>query len=408
MSAKISFGREPFPSRVLACLLSAALAVSLCPLQGWSDETAPGSAPDQLTKAVPLSDEPEAPQLTKAVPLGEEPEVPQLMKAVPLAEPDSPEPAPSEAPAQDAAAKTVKVTFVVSDESTASWPDPENVDAPEGADPATADRVVEVPAGELLGALVPPAPVSSDDSLVFEGWQTEDYSRTYSADELQQHAFETDGILYAMFGQKTDADGELRAGEYTPNYRDIGNAQWDYSYAISRIYLRPKEGTDGVLGNKAASQPYWPWAKSTYVGTFNLNTGVVTASADLSDFLNASLGTSGFSLRQIINPHLLDTSRVVNMARMFKDNSALNSLSIPTWKSSNTTDMSEMFSGCSSLSSLDISGFDFSKAKNIEKMFYNCPSLTVIPSNLKFISGVSNAECFKVLSGGAGCYDIQR
>ena len=83
-----------------------------------------------------------------------------------------------------------------------------------------------------------------------------------------------------------------------------------------------------------------------------------------------------YSLIEINNLNLLNTSSVTNMKGMFLGCSSLTSLDLSTFDTSNVTNMSGMFSLCSSLTSLDLSTFDTSSVTNMEGMFYGCASLT--------------------------------
>ncbi|MEI5993792.1 BspA family leucine-rich repeat surface protein [Candidatus Enterococcus mansonii] len=109
-----------------------------------------------------------------------------------------------------------------------------------------------------------------------------------------------------------------------------------------------------------------------------------------SSYLFANL----YRLKSIENIHLLDTSEVVNMSRMFFSTdelmsldlsswdtsqvidmssmfhaSYITSLSVLNWNTSNVNDMSSMFSHTYRLKSLDLSNWDTSKVQNMSFMF---------------------------------------
>ena len=71
------------------------------------------------------------------------------------------------------------------------------------------------------------------------------------------------------------------------------------------------------------------------------------------------------------------------MFRMFSGCSALTSLDVSGFDTSQVTNMHSMFSGCSALTSLDLSGWDTSKVADMGEMFMDCSTLTTIyASNL--------------------------
>lgn len=86
---------------------------------------------------------------------------------------------------------------------------------------------------------------------------------------------------------------------------------------------------------------------------------------------------AGFrNLKRIIGLEYLNTSEVVNMAKMFILCSSLVSLDLRGFDTSKVTDMSLMFNGCYALSNLDISNFNTSNVTNMSCMFSYCEKLT--------------------------------
>ena len=71
-----------------------------------------------------------------------------------------------------------------------------------------------------------------------------------------------------------------------------------------------------------------------------------------------------------------DTSNVTNMNNMFNYCESLTSLDLSKFDTSKVTDMNSMFCCCWYLTSLDLSKFDTSKVTNMKFMFCNCNSLT--------------------------------
>ena len=66
------------------------------------------------------------------------------------------------------------------------------------------------------------------------------------------------------------------------------------------------------------------------------------------------------------------------LKNMFKDCSALTSLDLSGWNTSDVSQMDYMFSGCSNLVTLNLGGWDTSEAEEMDGMFENCSALTTI------------------------------
>ena len=67
---------------------------------------------------------------------------------------------------------------------------------------------------------------------------------------------------------------------------------------------------------------------------------------------------------------------LTRMSSMFYNCSALTSLDLSGFDTSNVTNVSQMFSGCTALMSLDLIGFDTSSLTGISSMFFGCTALT--------------------------------
>ena len=73
-----------------------------------------------------------------------------------------------------------------------------------------------------------------------------------------------------------------------------------------------------------------------------------------------------------------DTSNVTDMYRMFNDCKVLTSLDLSNFDTSNVTNMRETFYYCSALTSLDLSNFDTSNVTSMDYTFFNCNTLRII------------------------------
>ena len=98
------------------------------------------------------------------------------------------------------------------------------------------------------------------------------------------------------------------------------------------------------------------------------------------------------NLRSITFGENWDTSKVTNMAYMFKGCQSLTSLDVSNWNTSNVTDMQYMFHTCQNLTSLDVSKWDTSNVTNLKMMFHYCTSLTTLDVSKWDTSNVLSIE----------------
>ena len=82
------------------------------------------------------------------------------------------------------------------------------------------------------------------------------------------------------------------------------------------------------------------------------------------------------SLTGINNISVFDTSKIVNMYRMFRNCVKLNDLNLSNFNTENVTNMSQIFTNCSILSRLDVSNFNTSNVSEMSAMFYGCSQIT--------------------------------
>ena len=97
-------------------------------------------------------------------------------------------------------------------------------------------------------------------------------------------------------------------------------------------------------------------------------------STNVTDMSNMFRGCTGLSIIKGIKD--LDISNVTNMSYMFNACSNLTSLDLSGWNVSSVTNMNNTFYGCTNLTSLDVSGWNVSKVTNMSYMFYQCKNLT--------------------------------
>lgn len=108
----------------------------------------------------------------------------------------------------------------------------------------------------------------------------------------------------------------------------------------------------------------------------------VTKDANISGQINVliSMGNMFYLCTALTSLDLsgFDTSNVTYMDSMFYACHDLTSLDLSNFDTSNVTNMSYMFSSCNALISLDLSNFDTSHVTNMNSMFNRCAALRII------------------------------
>ena len=88
-----------------------------------------------------------------------------------------------------------------------------------------------------------------------------------------------------------------------------------------------------------------------------------------------------------------NTSNVTNMSYMFEYCRSLTTLDVSNWDTSKVTDMNNMFYECKALTTLDASKWDTSKVTDMRNMFYYCNALTALDVSNWDTSNVTNMYC---------------
>ena len=91
-----------------------------------------------------------------------------------------------------------------------------------------------------------------------------------------------------------------------------------------------------------------------------------------------------------LNATHFNTSNVTNMSGMFQGMGKLNTLDVTHFETNNVTAMDHMFDGLASLTDLDVTHFDTSKVTNMEGMFQIMPSLVHLDVTHFDTSNVTN------------------
>lgn len=166
---------------------------------------------------------------------------------------------------------------------------------------------------------------------------------------------------------------------FSDNYKPTGSEAyiWDASAAKDGSVMAYITGTELTLvgngsgyiyANPDSSYAFCEWYSLGNVDNIAmLNTSLVTNMASMfsyCSYLNG-LDVSGF-----------DTSNVTNMRYLFYLCDSLSALDVSQWETSQVADMQFMFAHCNGLTSLDVSGWDTSACTDMSFMFFNCSALT--------------------------------
>ena len=161
--------------------------------------------------------------------------------------------------------------------------------------------------------------------------------------------------------------GELNAGTYIAEHLRWGTAPWSFDEDTGILTVER-----GDLGEYTTS----PWVRDDeYRIEENdikkiIFTEPVTAPSD-----SLSLFSYLRNLEEIEGLSFMDTSKVTNMSRMFKDSPLLTHLDVEHFNTSSVLNMGGMFEGAESLESLDLNKWDVSKVENMDAMFAGAASL---------------------------------
>ena len=117
----------------------------------------------------------------------------------------------------------------------------------------------------------------------------------------------------------------------------------------------------------------------------------------------------GCSALTTLNVSSFDTSNVTNMGGMFEGCNALTSLDLSHFNTTKVTDMSGMFYDCKALTELSLSSFNTGKVTYMSNMFSNCGSLTALDLssfNTRNVSSMyamfSSCKALQKVAFGAG------
>ncbi len=137
------------------------------------------------------------------------------------------------------------------------------------------------------------------------------------------------------------------------------------------------------------------------------DTGTVYLPADSSGIFSNMANCTTFDLSHF------DTSKVTNMAKMFKSCNSLAALDLSSFDTSGVTTMWEMFQYCTKLTTVDLSSFDTSGVTTMREMFQNCTDLTTVDLSSFDTSNVTDmnrmfSNCMRLPALDLGSFDTSK
>ena len=129
---------------------------------------------------------------------------------------------------------------------------------------------------------------------------------------------------------------------------------------------------NGDFSTEKVKKMIWMFAACSALESLDLSNFNTTNVIDMTGIFSfcSSLTT--------LNLSSFDTSNVTSMSGMFGFCSSLTTLNLSNFNTTNVTDISGMFQSCSSLTILNLSTFDTSKVTDMSSMFNSCSSLTIL------------------------------
>ena len=223
------------------------------------------------------------------------------------------------------------------------------------------------------GVKVYPTYYDETEEQVIESYNMEEQSYTTMSlnlddddmDYRQHIASPNEGYGEIMTTMALNNDVETYAGNITPTP--------DYGSIDTSLSKYESKGTSYV------DTTYKFDSNGEHIITFYFKEGTDNLSSCFSYCDNTIL----------IDCESFDTSKIINMNRMFGWSHNIKEIKISNLNTSNVKDMNHMFNECSGLTSLNISSFDTSKVENMQAMLANL-SLESIDINHFNTSNVNN------------------
>ena len=199
------------------------------------------------------------------------------------------------------------------------------------------------------------------------------------------------GVTYALEASANEVD---TTKEWKPEGSIIAQGEdgvpWEL-YENGYLLFKPEAGKDTLSNNDERTSWKENYGKQIKAIGFSDKVYAPQDSYRLFSKYDFSHNESLTTLKYI-DANKIDTSKVTNMASMFRDASGLTTLDVSNWDTSNVEYMTDMFRDASGLTSLDVSKWNTSKVTYMYGVFASTTSLTNLDVSDWDTSNVTNME----------------
>lgn len=216
-----------------------------------------------------------------------------------------------------------------------------------------------------IGDLIP------GNTYYFRAYAINEFGIGYS--ETLAYTIEQEEVAYLVDGITFNEQIKELANRYKMGYEHFDYLIKEVKFA-TEVQTFPKE----YITISADDSPVPAYA------SFNSTDSLLTVFTSTKDMriVDASCMFRGLRNLRVIdfgNSEVNETT--INTQSMFSECSALTTLDVSNWDTSNVLDMNFMFVRCSSLTTLDVSDWDTSNVANMHAMFDGCSSLAIIDAS---------------------------
>lgn len=157
---------------------------------------------------------------------------------------------------------------------------------------------------------------------------------------------------------------------YTPDSSITVTDSWDASAAKDGSVMCYVVGTKLIIAGNGSGKVYLNEESRDSFGSYSSNTD---AFPNVTTFTNATI---------------LDTSKCINIWRLFGNMRKLVSIDTSNWNMENALSITQIFQDCRSLVNVNVDGWKFPKATKTNSMFANCYALRSIDVSSWDFSGI--------------------
>ncbi len=179
--------------------------------------------------------------------------------------------------------------------------------------------------------------------------------------------------------------------EFNLRLKNLANDNYNYAYNNNR----------NITSFKKSSTPAPLWVTTTWLATDDSEYEIIAWYDDWAIYyyteankiyLNPNSRFMFWWMVSLTNIDTAswDTSKVIDMSEMFRNDASLTNLNVSRWDTSKVVDMSEMFDWCIVLKKLDVDNWDTSNVEDMYRMFASDFTLTNLDLSRWNTSNVTN------------------